>query len=166
MAHGHITRVLLTRWCELELTKGRIFVCDTGAVSIGRLGSCLKFLSFRMLIDIRIQSNRWIHTFEILRTCAPRLEHVWRNEVNPVHREYGQLCYGISLLGLNLRCYTASGIPGFVLLRPCIKHLDRHRKSASVGKLIGSANKKCRGLVHFSRDFQLGILLLNLTSAH
>ncbi|KDE06890.1 hypothetical protein MVLG_02778 [Microbotryum lychnidis-dioicae p1A1 Lamole] len=34
VSHGHFTRCLLTRWCELPLTDGRRFVADTGAITI------------------------------------------------------------------------------------------------------------------------------------
>ncbi|KAM0750407.1 phosphoglycerate mutase-like protein [Meredithblackwellia eburnea MCA 4105] len=34
VSHGHFTRCFLTRWCKLELPKGRIFVADPGAISV------------------------------------------------------------------------------------------------------------------------------------
>ncbi|ORY90208.1 histidine phosphatase superfamily [Leucosporidium creatinivorum] len=34
VSHGHFTRCFLTRWCQLPLTQGRIFVSDTGAISV------------------------------------------------------------------------------------------------------------------------------------
>ncbi|KAK4052859.1 hypothetical protein OIO90_004135 [Microbotryomycetes sp. JL221] len=34
VSHGHFSRCFLTRWCRLPLTDGRVFVVDTGAISI------------------------------------------------------------------------------------------------------------------------------------
>lgn len=34
VSHGHFTRVFLTRWCGLEVSQGRIFVADAGAISV------------------------------------------------------------------------------------------------------------------------------------
>lgn len=33
-SYADFTRCFLTRWCDLPLTKGRLFVCDAGALSI------------------------------------------------------------------------------------------------------------------------------------
>lgn len=32
ISHGHFSRCFMTRWCQLEISQGRIFVADTGAL--------------------------------------------------------------------------------------------------------------------------------------
>ncbi|POY75329.1 hypothetical protein BMF94_1556 [Rhodotorula taiwanensis] len=54
VSHGHFSRCFITRWCQLEISQGRIFVADTGALH--KLGFQHRNFDERSLLGLNLYS--------------------------------------------------------------------------------------------------------------
>ncbi|GAA5991379.1 hypothetical protein JCM10908_003284 [Rhodotorula pacifica] len=54
VSHGHFSRCFITRWCQLEIAQGRIFVADTGALH--KLGFQHRNFDERSLLGLNLYS--------------------------------------------------------------------------------------------------------------
>ncbi|GJN91959.1 hypothetical protein Rhopal_004987-T1 [Rhodotorula paludigena] len=54
VSHGHFSRCFMTRWCNLEISQGRIFVADTGALH--KLGFQHRNFDERSLLGLNLYS--------------------------------------------------------------------------------------------------------------
>ncbi|TNY23733.1 histidine phosphatase superfamily [Rhodotorula diobovata] len=54
ISHGHFSRCFMTRWCQLEISQGRIFVADTGALH--KLGFQHRNFDERSLLGLNLYS--------------------------------------------------------------------------------------------------------------
>ncbi|TKA56420.1 hypothetical protein B0A53_01990 [Rhodotorula sp. CCFEE 5036] len=54
VSHGHFSRCFITRWCQLEIAQGRIFVADTGALH--KLGFQHRNFQERSLLGLNLYS--------------------------------------------------------------------------------------------------------------
>ncbi|GAA5917857.1 hypothetical protein JCM8208_001883 [Rhodotorula glutinis] len=54
ISHGHFSRCFMTRWCKLNLSQGRIFVADTGALH--KLGFQHRNFDERSLLGLNLYS--------------------------------------------------------------------------------------------------------------
>ncbi|BGP21206.1 phosphoglycerate mutase [Rhodotorula toruloides] len=55
VSHGHFSRCFITRWCNLEISQGRIFVADTGALH--KLGFQHRNFDERSLLGLNLYSE-------------------------------------------------------------------------------------------------------------